>query len=90
MAGVALASFLAGGAFYWLLQPAAPHSAATSNSALDLHSIPLLDLDGAETRLEDWRGELLVVNPRRQRQRDVQRRVRQSFGRAALYRAARP
>ena len=62
MAAVALASFVAGGAFYWLLQPAAPQIASDSRAPVELHSIPLLDLEGTETRLEDWRGELLVVN----------------------------
>jgi len=62
MAAVALASFVAGGALYWLLQPGMPQTAASSNPAIELHSIPLVDLDGAQTRLEDWRDEILVVN----------------------------
>jgi len=62
LAAVALASFVAGGILYWLLQPAAPQTAAASRAPVELHAIPLADLDGAETRLEDWRGKLLVVN----------------------------
>lgn len=62
LAAVALFSFVAGGILYWLLQPGAPQTSATSHSEIELHSIPLTDLDGVETRLEDWRGEILVVN----------------------------
>lgn len=62
MVAVGLASFVAGGAFYWLLQPDEPLTAANSGAAIELHSIPLVDLDGKQTRLEDWRSEILVVN----------------------------
>ena len=62
LAAIALASFVAGGAVYWLLQPDAPQAVANSPAPLELHSIPLLDLDGAETRLADWQDELLIVN----------------------------
>ena len=61
-AAIALASFVAGGALYWLLQPDLPQTVANSSTPLELHSIPLTDLDGAETRLADWQDELLVVN----------------------------
>lgn len=62
LAAIALASFAAGGVLYWLLQPGAHLPAAGSQTEIELHSIPLTALDGVETRLEDWRGELLVVN----------------------------
>ncbi len=62
LAAVALASFVAGGVLYWLLQPASPQNAAASRTPIELHAIPLADLDGSETRLEDWRSKILVVN----------------------------
>lgn len=61
LAAVALASLLAGGALHWLLQPGAP-STAVVERPLELHSIPLVDLDGAQTRLADWQAEILLVN----------------------------
>jgi thiol-disulfide isomerase/thioredoxin len=62
-AAVALVSFLAGGLLYYLLEPGAPESPATASARpLSLDAIPLAALDGGETRLADWRGNLLVVN----------------------------
>lgn len=61
-AAVALVSFAAGGALYWTLQPGATPPAAVAARPIELHSIPLTDLDGIETTLADWHGEILVVN----------------------------
>ncbi len=45
--------------FYWLQpEPATPRSAA----AIELHSIPLRGLDGSDGKLDDWRGNILIVN----------------------------
>ena len=63
VAALALASFLAGGLLYYLLQPGAPFEPqAASGKPLELQAIPLAGLDGDETRLADWRDKLLVVN----------------------------
>lgn len=61
---VAMCSMLAGVAlFQWYegrQQPApAPANAA---HAVELHSIPLVDLDGGQSLLSDYRGRILVVN----------------------------
>jgi len=63
VAALALASFLAGGVLYYLMQPDAPVDSGTgSQHQLELHAIPLAGLDGDETTLADWRSKLLIVN----------------------------
>lgn len=63
VAALALASFLAGGLLYYLLQPEAPvDTGGGSRQQLELHAIPLAGLDGGETTLADWRDKLLIVN----------------------------
>lgn len=63
IAALALASFLAGGLLYYLLQPGSPVESKTgSGRPLELQAIPLAGLDGGETKLADWRDRLLVVN----------------------------
>jgi thiol-disulfide isomerase/thioredoxin len=60
---MALVSLLAGAGLFKLLQPLPTQSAPASvASAIELHSIPLTDLDGRESLLKDWDGEILVVN----------------------------
>lgn len=56
---VGLISLLAGAALYHLVQPGAEKPAAAVES---LNAIPLQALDGAESVLADWRGNMLVVN----------------------------
>jgi thiol-disulfide isomerase/thioredoxin len=58
---VALASFLAGGLAYYWLQPASGPD-TVGKRPVELHSIPLDGLDGEQTLLGDWSGEILVVN----------------------------
>ena len=63
LAAVALVSMLGGVVLYNILQPVnleAPASPA--QTPVELHSIPLTDLDNRQTVLRDWQGQLLVVN----------------------------
>ena len=63
LGAIALIALLTGAGLFKLMQPLptqpAPASAAPS---IELHSIPLTGLDGRETLLKDWNGEILVVN----------------------------
>jgi thiol-disulfide isomerase/thioredoxin len=60
---VALVSMLAGVALYHWLQPGATsRSNGGSQAEIQLHSIPLTDLDGVDKMLGDWRGDYLLVN----------------------------
>jgi thiol-disulfide isomerase/thioredoxin len=60
---VALASLLAGAVLFKLLVPdSQTQNPAATAPAIELHSIPLTDLDGSETLLGDWQGEILIVN----------------------------
>ena len=60
-AGVALLSFLAGGLAYYLLQHG-DGGPIGETPQYELHSIPLADLEGRQTLLDDWRSDILVVN----------------------------
>jgi len=63
LGAVGLVSLLAGALLFKLIQPGADERASTSQATdIELHSIPLTDLDGAETRLLDWQTEILIVN----------------------------
>ena len=63
LGAVGLVSLLAGVLLFKLIQPGAGERASTSQATdIELHSIPLTDLDGAETRLVDWQTEILIVN----------------------------
>jgi len=60
---IALVSLLAGAGIFKLMQPLPAQPApASAVSSIELHSIPLTGLDGRETLLKDWDGEILVVN----------------------------
>ena len=63
LTAVALVSFAAGGLAY-LATGYFDTDVATSADIqqYELHSIPLTELDGAETLLDDWRTNLLVIN----------------------------
>ena len=63
LGAIALVSLLAGAGLFKLMQPlpVEPVGASTA-SAVELHSIPLTDLDGRQTLLKDWQGEILLVN----------------------------
>lgn len=63
LAGVALFSLALGAVTYHLLQTGVERDSQPGASAtIELHSIPLTDLDGRETVFGDWRGDLLIVN----------------------------
>ena len=63
LGAIALVSLLAGAGLFTLLQPFSEQPApATAVSGIELHSIPLTDLDGRETLFKDWDSEILVVN----------------------------
>ena len=60
---IALGSMLGGVALYHMLQSRLHTGpASTSQAPLEIHSIPLTDLDQRETVLADWQGELLLIN----------------------------
>ncbi len=59
---VALASLLAGVMLFRLLEPGSPPGAGAPADPLEIHSIPLNGLDGRQTLLSDWDGEILLVN----------------------------
>ncbi|MCP4875001.1 MAG: TlpA family protein disulfide reductase [Gammaproteobacteria bacterium] len=58
---IALVSMLAGTLLFNLLQTD-PASQATAETSLELHSIPLVDLNGQQTSIGDWKGDILIVN----------------------------
>jgi thiol-disulfide isomerase/thioredoxin len=63
LGAIALVSLLAGAGIFKLMQPLPVESVGASTvSAVELHSIPLTDLDGRQTLLKDWQGEILLVN----------------------------
>lgn len=53
---------LAGTLLFNLLQPDPPRPPSASETAIELHSIPLTDLEGKQTRIADWHGKILLVN----------------------------
>ncbi len=60
---IALVSLLAGAGLFKLMQPLPVEPVGASTvSVVELHSIPLTDLDGRQTLLKDWQGEILLVN----------------------------
>ena len=61
LAAVALISLLAGGALLKLVEPEAT-VASPAPKEIELHSIPLSNLDGIQSLLSDWDDNILVVN----------------------------
>lgn len=61
LGAVGLVSLLAGALMFNLLQPD-ERAATYPATEIELHSIPLTDLDGRKTRLSDWQTEILIVN----------------------------
>lgn len=53
---------LAGMLLFNLLQPDPPRPPSASETAFELHSIPLTDLEGKQTRFADWEANILIVN----------------------------
>ena len=63
LGAIALVSLLAGALLFNLLQPQPTQAdSATAQADVELHSVPLTDLDGQQTLFKDWRGKILVVN----------------------------
>ena len=63
LGAVALVSLLAGALLFNLLQPYSRQADVASTQAdVELHSIPLTDIDGQQTLFKDWQGKILVVN----------------------------
>lgn len=59
---IGLVSMLAGTLLFNLLQPDPPRPPSASEAAIELHSIPLIDLEGKQTRVGDWEANILIVN----------------------------
>lgn len=63
LATIALVSMLLGVLMFNLLQEEAPGAKpARAETAIELNSIPLVDLSGRQTTVGDWKGNILVVN----------------------------
>ena len=63
LGAVALISLLAGALLFNLLQPQPMQvDSASTQAGVELHSVPLTDLDGQQTQFKDWRDKILVVN----------------------------
>jgi thiol-disulfide isomerase/thioredoxin len=60
LGAIALGSMLAGVLLFKFLQPLPEQQPSTVS--IELHSIPLTDIDDQQTLLKDWAGEILVVN----------------------------
>jgi thiol-disulfide isomerase/thioredoxin len=60
---VGLVSLLAGVVLFKLLVPdSQTQNPKATAPAIELHSIPLTDIDGNKTLLGDWQGKILIVN----------------------------
>ena len=59
---IGLVSMLAGALLFNLLQSDPPQLPSASETAVELHSIPLTDLEGEQTRFADWEANILIVN----------------------------
>ncbi|MDH3634335.1 MAG: TlpA family protein disulfide reductase [Gammaproteobacteria bacterium] len=59
---IGLVSMLAGMLLFNLLPPDPPRPPIASETAIELDSIPLTDLDGKQTRIADWEANILIVN----------------------------
>ena len=63
LGAIALFSLLAGAGLFKLMQPSPTQPELASPAAnIELHSIPLTDLDGRHTLFKDWDSDILVVN----------------------------
>jgi len=59
---VALVSLLAGVLLFNLLERGSPAGGGAPTDPLEIHSIPLTGLDGRQSLLRNWQGEILLVN----------------------------
>jgi thiol-disulfide isomerase/thioredoxin len=57
---VGLIALAAGALLFQLWQPTTLPTATPAQ--IELHSIPLTDLDGQQTLLSDWQAEILIIN----------------------------
>lgn len=64
VAALALLSVMAGALLYhWIQRTEQPSPVAAAKvQQITLDAIPLTDINGLETTLSDWRGDLLIVN----------------------------
>jgi thiol-disulfide isomerase/thioredoxin len=63
LAAIGLVSMLGGVLLFNLLQPDSSTIPPTSSTTpIELHSIPLFDLNGLQTSVGDWKGDILIVN----------------------------
>ena len=63
LAAIGLVSMLGGALLFNLLQPASQNFApAAMDTPIRLQAIPLSDLDGQQSTIGDWKGNILVVN----------------------------
>ncbi len=63
LGAIALVSLLAGALLFNQLQPQPTQAgSASAQAGVELHSVPLTDLDGQQTLFKDWQGKILVVN----------------------------
>ncbi len=63
LAAIGLVSMLGGALLFNLLQPDSPKNTPSSLATpIELHSIPLFDLNGQQTSIGDWKGNILIVN----------------------------
>ena len=62
LAGTGLAAMIAGFLLFQWTQPEATATATATADDIELHSIPLSDLDGKQTLLSDWDEPILVLN----------------------------
>ena len=63
LAVVGLVSMLAGVLLFNFLQSEAPDSTPVNAKApIELHAIPVFDLEGQQTTIADWKAKLLIVN----------------------------
>jgi thiol-disulfide isomerase/thioredoxin len=54
---------LTGALMFNLLQDSSPATGpASAKVPIELHSIPLFDLNGQQTSIGDWKGNILIVN----------------------------
>jgi thiol-disulfide isomerase/thioredoxin len=60
---IGLVSMLAGVMLFNLLQSEAPDkTSGNAQAPIELHAIPVFDLDGQQTTIADWEAKLLIVN----------------------------
>jgi len=62
LGAIALVSMLVGALSFNLLQNDSSTTPPSAEVQVELHSIPLFDLNGQKTTIGDWKGTILIVN----------------------------